>query len=532
MTTRLEKKRQETLQKKQKADLGGKKSEFFAHKIKKKKNTMHESDSESQSGESTGLGGSYTHVQKENAQTDEHSNSKSHKSDTNSERRDDDSQNQNNGNFSQSQGRTDDRNRSEIPQIIEQTTQFHISNASDDSTLEEGSISSKRNSVEAFLESPRRASYGSSGSSQRARVEDVPYDRSIATTTLWTSKKEIDIHKLMDENIEFSEKLTKTFLTLQLLRITTPSNGNNGLIYNNIKGGTSESIQYHRMYLCRQGKTLCYIITSDRENTKLLNGVSNERDNGTFTIGSWFRFNAPHPIEKKVGEIPCLSTFRAITIIEKRTPDFKLTINFGITENKHTLALLECVEISIRRTDPLDTNCTGFHCDKANPTEHMNVKNKGCGCYHGTGIGSCKVALQHLIQIMIGNATRNYVKGTFSSTQFNRLFLTEKLPYSVAIKDVEDKMDEIDDKITECIDEIKLFNIVVYYLKGEVKDETLVVNDGRKREQKKTQNSQISYHICYIEPYDKDYMKRGTQSYMRLHQKKFNVREAFGNISV
>ena len=159
------------------------------------------------------------------------------------------------------------------------------------------------------------------------------------------------------------------------------------------------------------------------------------RDNGTVTIGTVFCILAPRPVENLMkGDIPLIeSKFPAMVMNTPRT-FLPVEIDYQVTGNHCFAFCLKNVELSVAAFTPVSTKCSGCLCDKQRVDDHADSE-RGCGCYAMHHRRS-NIAFQHDIEVSFDNG--NCISmDVFSSTQFSKLYLSENVPPSILLQQLQ-----------------------------------------------------------------------------------------------
>ena len=266
-----------------------------------------------------------------------------------------------------------------------------------------------------------------------------PEDEALEHAPIITRLTETTLFNLTDENYrEASEDMMdETYINLQLLRLITPDANNGAAIYNNRSRRNQmnrgrQDIQYSRMYLCRvyssdkeeRCSSLVYMMQARNVNNDLWSRDIELRDNGTLTIGTLFRVIAPHFVEKYVSnEIPLITT--QVPVVIMKTPSLFLTIPIQPISGNQSLAFtLNKATIKVRRTTPVQTNCSGNLCDKQRRNELGTSRT--CGCFNMSQHRS-NIAIEHSLRIT-SSSSSPIVVDHMSSSRFSNVYLSHPIP--------------------------------------------------------------------------------------------------------
>ena len=211
-----------------------------------------------------------------------------------------------------------------------------------------------------------------------------------------------------------------------------------------------------------------------------------------------------------------------------------MNIYIPITRNiqaKNTgVALLKNVIVQVRRTEAIQTTCSGKHCDKARPMDWCFKTNQGCGCYGTNSLGTSNIALVH--HVFVHHMNEVIKNEFFSSTKFNELFMDKPIPSNTMVTALEqtEATKQLENAIDECISEINEnggFEVLMWYTKGNITDRSLI-GINVPEEESQVESGKINYHIVQIKPMNKDYNETGymtTEVGGRLQEMKFRTAE-------
>lgn len=382
---------------------------------------------------------------------------------------------------------------------------------------------------------------------QRQRVTNNasllrPFDHSLAGRPILTRLSAISLSELMDESVE-EKNLDTNFIDVQVLRVIAPNSNmgtNSAFMYGNRNRNrnSQNQVHYSRLILLRvfsntESDRLCYLMETRNTNTCLWDRNVELRDNGVVTMGTYIRVLAPKPIKSLMsGDIPMLET--QFPVIVMRTPDQiqPVPVNFEIQGNNALSFVQNGAIVSVKRTAPEETTCSGLFCDKQRIQEWMGQR--GCGCYHMTHRRS-NIALDHSISILASSSTIKMEN--YSSTQFSKLYLTSNLPPSIKIRDL--RMTEEYFSLLDCIGNVIEFinnnggfTVVGWYKRGIINDRALVGNNGNNNnsnmnnsnnEEVQVDNGEVNYHIIQMQPTDHELLNPHTALGSELQELKFDV---------
>ena len=249
------------------------------------------------------------------------------------------------------------------------------------------------------------------------------------------------------------------------------------------------------------------------------------RDNGTITCGTYLRVLAPYPIERMMEGIPLIKTSYPAIVMERPEHIPAVTINSYIQGNASSVAVLRGAMLRVTRTTPIQTTCTGKHCDKQRPMDWTNTTNRGCGCWGTTSLGTSNIALMH--NIILTDVSGKVIRmNNFSSQRFNTYFMDRPIPPNVTVTSFEhtDAGDNLEDAIEQCVHFINVnggFQVTLWYTRGEINDQALVGMNAPDVAQ--VDAGKINYHVVTLEP-DNGHLKNpNTLLALQLHNLKFKV---------
>ena len=264
---------------------------------------------------------------------------------------------------------------------------------------------------------------------------------------------------------------------------------------------------------------------SSDQNKRLFHRDLMLRDNGVITIGSYIRVLAPLPIDRNMTGIPMIRTFFPVIAMERPAEVHLIILNSYIEANQSGVAILNDAILTITRTTPIQTTCTGKHCDKQRPLDWTNTPNRGCGCWGTTSIGTSNIALMHNLRVEYG---RNNVitMNNFSSSKFNTLFMDGPLPPNTNVSSLEQTESAfvLEDAIENCVNYINQhdgFQVVLWFSRGEINDQSLVGLNAQEEAQ--VDAGRLNYHIIEILPMDFDILDRNTLFGRSLNRLKFRI---------
>jgi hypothetical protein len=366
--------------------------------------------------------------------------------------------------------------------------------------------------------------------SQRRRLLDDEGDLPIDHTLIGKyvlNTREISIQELLHEDVELDINLSRTHLVVQILRIITPQTGNTGNAYTRYqRGNQQQKLNFIRILLCRNGGRLCYLMMTNEMNKRIFHRDLMLRDNGTITIGSYMRILAPYPIERNMKGIPLVKTHYPAIAMMVPIDLHSISINTYIQANQSSVALLKYCDVEVRRTTPIQTTCSGKHCDKQRPLDWCNNVNRGCGCWGTSTLGTSNIALMHNI-VLNDNFNNRIRMNNFSSTKFNRLFMDKVIPPNTTVASLEQTEETgiLEEAIENCLSLINDnggFEVLLWYSRGAINDQSLVGLNVQE-EEGQVDSGKIVYHVVEIKPMNRNFWHENTALGSSLKNMQFKV---------
>ena len=272
---------------------------------------------------------------------------------------------------------------------------------------------------------------------QRNRSMLSPLDETLQNTRQFSMVREVKLDDLMDEKKVLEMNMNRQYIDAQLLRIITPNKDQKASIYFRRQNQKNNSeVHFSRMYLCRVYSSdidhnclMFYLMEANMCNNSLFDRNLEYRDNGVFTIGSYFRVLAPLAVESFMnGDIPMVKTQNPIIVMKHPDHVNAVMINTQITGNNTRAFVYNNVTLKINRTAALETTCSGFLCDKQRCGDWCGKQ--GCGCYHMTQYRS-NLVMQH--GIYFETEAAKVIHRDFSSTKFSLLYLKDHFPGAIRV---------------------------------------------------------------------------------------------------
>ena len=239
------------------------------------------------------------------------------------------------------------------------------------------------------------------------------------------------------------------------------------------------------------------------------------RDNGTFTIGSFFKIVAPLPIENNMkGDIPLIKTQIPLVLLKPPSTLPTVGIDMKIQENTSMAFVLNGLRLRINRTVAVKTTCSGFLCDKQRINDWSGTR--GCGCYHMTQFRT-NLAFQH--SIYFNGPNGKICHSDFSSHQFSKLYLKKDIPGETRISALQntDAYWNIEDAISNLLSHVNEnggWTVTGWYKRGVITDKSLLAATSGGTNLASSHNSnnerievgagEVNFHIVKLLPTDQD----------------------------
>jgi hypothetical protein len=378
------------------------------------------------------------------------------------------------------------------------------------------------------------------GNNQRQRTVLAPLDSSYVGSRIFTRTREISVNILSSETAG-TMNLTKKYLLVQLLRIISPSQNQKANIYSNRRrnGTINQEVTFSRLFLCRihpdegmitDHSRLIYLMQARNSNSYLFDDNKEWRDNGTFSIGTFFRILAPLPIENNMnGDIPLVKTQLPIIIMKSPSVIPHTAINNAIQGNNALAFVYNSVDLKVIRTTPLHTTCGGYMCDRQRVSDWNGVR--GCGCFDMSNFCS-NLAFEHSLNFATDGGLISH--SNFSSTKFSLLYLNHHLPGSIKVSairmssknnvffDIEDAMENVVDHVNDNGG----WTIIGWYKRGIITDKSLIasgVTTNANNENEEIEAGQLTHHIVQIIPTDRSFLNETSINGRALLRLKYDV---------
>ena len=310
----------------------------------------------------------------------------------------------------------------------------------------------------------------------------------------------------VDELMGDDPKLRKTVIYLLLLRIVSSGNNNESRPYT-VKNFKKKSYNeaksnYSRLFLCfdlhsLSGQTV-YIAQGKGIGANLWAKAANRRDNGSIGIGTILAVANPKPITKLLAnEVPIIESNSSLLICECSKLK-NIYIDSIVPEQCTRGFVLNCCEISVKTAELINSDCSGYFCDRQRSCELLRTGKK-CGCYVMRGFSS-NISVNHGITVDHSDSGTNFQMEDFSSMKFSLLYLSEYFPKSTKrisfdVTDNEDRLYEAIDKVVNFYNVNGGFTVIGWYKRGEVNDLNKIDENNEK-----VSSSVISHHVTTIYP--------------------------------
>ena len=382
--------------------------------------------------------------------------------------------------------------------------------------------------------------------SQRARMSPnlVPIDRSLCTDNIITRFKDLcSLDALNESEKNALVRTDRRYIDFQLLRVVMTTPNNSMMISRYKKGvnkrGSGTEQAFGRMFLCRifnknesEGSSeLVYLMQGEKTNRQLWTRDNTRRDDGTLTIGCYFRILAPDFISSYLnGEIPIISTQRPAILMERPMSVPSVLIrNLGINQSRGYV--LNNAQLYVQGLTAIQAPCNGNLCDKQ---RIMELKNGKCGCYNWREQKS-RCVFNHSIVVSPashgGNTPNKIPESNFSSQKFSQLYLRRPVPNSVRLAQLQDSNEfwDIRDKIDDLQDYVNDhggWTVVGWYRLGMVEDKAMQESNNQfngNQESPLVEASETRFHIIQIYPTRESFKLEGNDDFNFLMRNRYNT---------
>ena len=348
----------------------------------------------------------------------------------------------------------------------------------------------------------------------------LPIDRSLSSHPVTTKTNPITIQQLMLPEHNLIPRQTR--MDLQLLRVIANNNNNNNnfgpaRVYGASRNTRNQSsnVNYSRLFLCRvvnksEGNQLIYLMEARNSNNILWRRNPQLRDDGTVSIGAYFRILSPSPIKKLMAnDIPLLETRFPAIVMGNAKGHKNIPVQVSIAGNESKAFVLTDCLLDVISSTPEETKCSGLFCDKQRIHEILDG-NQGCGCYSMLSRRS-NIVMDHSIHITNNNTGWECFVERFSSNRFSMFYQSGTFPSS--LQSMALQMTDEYFKLTGCISDVVTkvnenggWTVVGWYKRGMIDDKSMV-NDSASRTNNNTtanetqvESGNLNYHICQIRP--------------------------------
>ena len=376
---------------------------------------------------------------------------------------------------------------------------------------------------------------------QRQRTMLQPLNPSHVGTPLFLRLREVSLNTLSGEEA-FTVKLNRKYLLVQLIRIISPGATQKANIYSSRRkfGTNAEEVTFSRLFLCRvhteEGMAtdhgrLIYLMQSRSSNKSLFEDNKEWRDNGTFTIGTFFRVLSPLPVENNMsGDIPLVKTGLPIIIMKRPSRVPHVPINFTIQGNSALAFVYNNINLELTLTTPVQTTCGGYMCDRQRVSDWNGVR--GCGCFDMSNYRS-NLAFEHSIHF--DTNTGKISHQNFSSTKFSLIYMNDYIPGSVKVSalrmssnsDAFFNLEDAIDGAVGFINDNDGWTATGWYKRGIITDKTLVTSgvttNANKDTSEQVDAGQLTYHVIELLPTDKTILDKHSDKGQELQKLKYDV---------
>ena len=253
------------------------------------------------------------------------------------------------------------------------------------------------------------------------------------------------------------------------------------------------------------------------------------RDNGTISIGTYFRILSPLPIENNMrGDIPLVKTQLPIIVLKSPSKVASVPVDLQLQEQTSMAFVYNKVSLKLIRSTPLQTTCSGFLCDKQRVNDWTG--SRGCGCYHMTQYRS-NIAFQHHIHFETPDGER-IIHSDFSSTKFSLLYLSNHLPGALRISalrssesfwDIEDQIE----KVIKYVNSNLGWTVIGWYKRGVINDKSLLSSTTNhtmnNNENTEVGSGKVNFHVTQLLPSDKNLLDTNHEKGIELNDLKYDI---------
>ena len=391
--------------------------------------------------------------------------------------------------------------------------------------------------------------------SQRRRLEPlvetdmnlVPVDKMLLLSNVLLRIRNLVTIRDLGENEKTSHVQTDTrYIDMQLLRVVMPSaDRNKALVYSkntrNASGNKRGSREqtFGRMYLCRvfdkadpsASGELVYMMQGDKQNERLWQRDNNMRDNGTLSIGCYFRVIAPEFITNYLNnEVPMLTSLQPAVLMSPPMVMNQVPI-VNLSINQSRAFVLNHASVYVQGLQAIESPCNGNVCDKQRIVE---LRGGRCACYTW-GEMKTRCVFNHSIVVSHKNANNLSVQITdshFTSQRFSQHYLRTPLPNNVRLSHLQDsnEMWDIKNGMREIIDYVGDkggWTVVGWYRLGMVTDRALVNNSTNQfsntaEEDNQVEAGETKHHVVAIYPTRESFRNIDHNDYKFLIDNRFN----------
>ena len=362
----------------------------------------------------------------------------------------------------------------------------------------------------------------------------------LVSNEIRTFRSHCTLRDINESQVNSRVRTGKRFLDFQLLRIVLMSPNQPTIFHNRgptKRGGGTESQGKGRMFLCRvfdqrdsdaSGDLVYFMQGENNVNKSLFLRENKWRDNGTLTIGTYFRVLAPEYITQYLNnELPMIMSTRPAILMKRPVSVPKVTIR-SLSVNQSRAYVLNGAQLFVQQVEAVDAVCNGNLCDKQRIRQ---VRSGKCGCYHFQQISKTGVVFNHSIVVTPCDGAATDVQSeiterTFTSQTFSQLYITKPMPNNVTLAQIQDtdEMDMISDKLYNLSDYVNShggWTVIGWYRLGMVTDKALAdENQTTFRDQHvvdtQVEAGETKFHIVSLYPTNASFTSVGTDEYNHL----------------
>ena len=351
------------------------------------------------------------------------------------------------------------------------------------------------------------------------------------------------IRELTDPDAkESTMKTSDRYIDLQVLRIIVPDqNKTKAMVYSRTGKGSGPSRRqgaessYERMYMCRvydcdsisNSGEVVYLMQGGGDNKNLWSREILSRDNGTLTIGTYFRIIWPEHVERYLNNECPMIVSKEPAVLMKLPPLISDVPVTNLQANDTKSFVINNATLTVRQVQAMNTKCTGLVCDKQRLGDMRDNK---CGCWNYKTMRH-SLTMNH--SIVIGFIDANIPKITeqnFTSHRFVGLYIDRPFPTNMSISELQGTEEIF--IIQECVDDMVSYvnqhdgwTVVGWCRLGMVTDKSLINNTDQYNNgaDQQVESGETKYHVITMYPSNPNFRERGTPQNDFLVANKYKI---------